>query len=99
MSIYGYLGCRECRKVVYLGKIIYDNNHKPYYFSMGSRVTSHDTETVRAIFKMLTECVGHDIRVIDEGDPQMDDFDEYLYIGIAGPNGISFEDYLRDWPG
>src|SRR5689334_7292116 len=99
MSIYGYLGCRECRKVIWLGKIVYDENHKPNYFAIREQVTSQDTERVRAIFKMLAECVGHDMRVMDEADPQIEEFMDFLHIGTTGLNEISFEDYLRDWPG
>lgn len=101
MSIDGYLGCRECRKLIYLGKIVYGENVGDNYFAIAGQATSQDTQTVRAIFKMFGECIGHDIRVMKSGDPQLDELmdTEYLYIGDVAPYGITFEDYLRDWPG
>lgn len=100
MSRYACLVCNNCQRHIWLGKTVRDKQGKVSYFSIADQVTSNDHTTVRAVFKMLAECIGHELIVLEEGDPRYNQVTEhYLEIGTDASNGISFEDYLRDWKG
>lgn len=99
MGQYAYLGCRECQLVMWLGKTIYNSDGKPSYFAIAEQLTSTHIETIRSVIKMFAECAGHDLRVVIEGDPELDEFMEFREIGGDSIDDISFDEYLKDWPG
>src|SRR5690349_10904676 len=77
MSRYACLVCNNCQRHIWLGKTVRDKQGKVSYFSIADQVTSNDHTTVRAVFKMLAECIGHELIVLEEGDPRYNQVTEH----------------------
>lgn len=104
MSLYADLVCVECQVALWLGKTIFDDAGSPRYFKIGNEEdppNSSRAELNRAVWKMLAEHAGHGLRVIVEGGPDENllDHDALVEIGGDTVRDLSFEEYLRGWPG
>jgi len=101
MSIYGQLDCKDCKQSIFLGKAIRDDRGALRYFVVGTASTDEYRTLSRAVFKFFAEHVGHDIAVLY--DYQWEDLygdeENWLQIGDDDVNGISFDKYLKGWPG
>lgn len=103
MGQYGYLVCPQCKQLIFLGKIIKDENKQPLYFHIGDEeniLHSHNLMMNRVIWKFLAQHAGHSIKVFREyEDPEDYMGDDYIEVGGDRIIDISFEEYLKDWPG
>jgi hypothetical protein len=103
MSIYAYLTCTEARELIFLGKAVWtttaDGEKRVSYFHRGPEEappSSRNELLSRAVWKFLAVNTGKELKVLLE-DELPDG--EYVCIGGDSREDISFEDYLRDWPG
>lgn len=100
MSRYAHLACKTCKRHIWLGKTVRDKDGKAAYFSIADQVTSADHTTMRAILKLLAECIGHELIVVEEGNPLYEEIiTHYSEIGSDQIGGTTLEAYLRDWQG
>jgi hypothetical protein len=57
-------------------------------------------ELNRTLWKMLADHAGHNLRVVlGDSEDYERMLEEFVEVGDDGLNGISFEKYLKDWPG
>jgi len=103
MSRYGYFSCVDSKVIVWLGKAVWKDN-EIYYYHVGGDDTvppnSQKPDLNRAIWKMLAEHHLHHLHVILDEDHEFDREESgYTEIGGDTDKDISFEDYLKDWPG
>jgi hypothetical protein len=115
MSQQGYLACHDCQAYFRLGDAVFRPGGEVAYFQRGDREAPRNSETPalnRALWKMLADHWGHNIRVVldlVEEDPDGRDWRElgdYLEIGAdeaalgaETPDAVTLADYLRDWQG
>ena len=105
MSRYAHFACVECKKTLFLGKIVFHASGTINYFHLGASETpnSQCPELNRALWKMLVDHANHPLRVLIEGTPEYDAFmDDEQVVRIGGDepgHDISFEEYLKDWDG
>jgi hypothetical protein len=104
MSRYADLVCIDCKVSLWLGKAIFREDNSINYFKIGDQEdppNSQRLELNRAIWKMLADHAGHNLRVIVEGEPDEDILEDDAFVEIGGDtiNDISFDEYLKDWPG
>lgn len=111
MSRYAKFICLDCQVYLRLGKAVYTDYHHINYFHRGPLEGPQNSESpdlTRALWKMLAEHAGHELRVGVEDDTAHGSIyntraveEGFQEIGGYDPetNDISFEDYLKDWPG
>lgn len=101
--MYGRLACMDCKVALWPGKAV-KRGGKVSFFHVGSAEQPPNAarpELNRVLWKMLADHAEHNLRVALQGHED----DEYIiqegFVGIGGdtPHDISFEDYLKDWPG
>jgi hypothetical protein len=102
MSIYGWFGCMDCKVILCLGKVLHHDYQPIYYHLITEEGTknSQQGQLNRVIWKMLADHARHNLRVVIEGDPEHDEvLDTSIEIGGEEINDMSFDEYLKDWPG
>lgn len=101
MSIYACLACKDCRVSLWLGKIVNRHDEKNRYFAMnnpGDLPNPEQKDLNRAVWRMLSNHMGHTLRVISEETDEYEEVCNYQEIGGDEIGDINFEDYLKDWP-
>lgn len=103
--------CLDCKVQLRLGKAIYSDGAHVRYFKIGPPEAPQNAERpelTRSLWKMLAEHAGHELRVGVEEDAEHGAAyyeraveEGFCEIGpaILDDDHISFEDYLKDWPG
>jgi hypothetical protein len=111
MSIYGYLSCVDSKAIIWLGKAVYKMENRDRsleerdinYYKVGDKEdppNAQQTELNSAIWKMLAEHHLHHLHVVLDYDDEFDREESgYTEIGGDTDKDISFEEYLKDWPG
>lgn len=111
MSRYASFMCLDCRVRLRIGKAVYADGDHVRYFKLGPEERPQNAaqpDLTRSLWKMLAEHAGHELRVgIDEDSAHGAIYREraieegFCEIGGYDPEEeyISFEDYLKDWPG
>jgi hypothetical protein len=103
MSRYANMVCFDCRQRLWLGKSVYKPGSQGVaYFHLGPADTpanSKQEKLTRALWRFLAEHASHQIRVVVEGVDDDDVDDEYAQIGGDRAMDISFDEYLKDFPG
>ena len=103
MSRYAYLVSKTTRTYVWLGKIVGDE--EPYRFAIGEGIppNSENSKLCKVVMKFLGEHLGQSIDVLAEEEFDEVDADEsspYMEVGASDPgNGMTTEDYLKDFTG
>lgn len=99
MSIYGYLNCHDCRQSLWLGKALWRGDYRPFCFHIGNEGPPHwKREELNQVLWILADHTNHRIDVRLEHD-MTEEMWGYQSIGGDRDTDISFDQYLRDWPG
>lgn len=102
--MYGYFTCLDCKVYLFLGKSVIRDD-KPSYFHIGSALEPRNAarpELNRVLWKMLADHAEHNLRVAIQGDETFERIrEDETFVRIGGDTDIdiSFEEYLKDWPG
>jgi hypothetical protein len=104
MSRYTEFACLDCKVYLFIGKaVVQGGTNAIWCFARGgieSPPNSQQPELTRSLWKMLADHAGHNLRVVVEGSPDEDLVTEdFVEIGGDRNTDISFEEYLKDWPG
>jgi hypothetical protein len=99
----GYLVCLSNGNRIRLGLPYLAGEKIDHFFIESHEKLSSDIPRMQALFKFLAESTGDKMRVMltDELNAFLSDLQggDAREIGGRAPGDISFEDYLRDWPG
>jgi hypothetical protein len=88
--------------MLWLGKIVINSDRGSRYFHIGDANAPRNSQRPqlnRAMWKLLAECAFHRLRIVSESEPGYPDLDKYTEIGGDKIGDISFDAYLKDWPG
>ncbi|MBX7218549.1 MAG: hypothetical protein K1Y36_01270 [Blastocatellia bacterium] len=82
MSIYGYLGCWQCRQYVFLGKWLRNSEGSGLGFWHGSLGSSQDRECLlgRMALRFIAAHLNHDVRSYVEGSEQETEAEDFLDV-------------------
>lgn len=103
MSRYGYLVCYDCQIHLTLGKYVRGQGDAAAFFHSGDEghpANSEQPELTKALWKFHADHQPHSIKVLLSGDAEFEELGDIAEIGGDRPlTDVSFETYLRDWPG
>jgi hypothetical protein len=102
--MFAYFACIDCKVYLFLGKAIV-RGERVSYFHIGGPSSPRNAarpELTRSLWKMLADHAEHNLRVALQGDEtfaRIAEDEEFVRIGGDTDTDITFEEYLKDWPG
>lgn len=87
---------------MFLGKPVRSENNEVWYYHRGAGdalPNSEKLQLTKALWRFMAEHGPHSLVVQSSYDEDFDTITAYPEIGGDTLDDISFEDYLRNWPG
>lgn len=102
MSRYAWLVCQETKEMLWLGKIVIDEETGVEFFQIGTENIPRNSENQllqKSILKFLSHHISKEIRVVPEED--MDEFtdESFTEIGDDAALDILMSEYVKGFKG